>query len=78
MYEANNDAAWAALMSIRSGAHQKQLEESQEYWYDEDYLSDYSSYSCHSDCRCPHCPLLLIYERVFIRGVIIVFVTKIS
>lgn len=50
--EANNDAAFAALKSIWSGDHKRQLDEIDEYWYDDD---DYSSSSISSEylsCNC--------------------------
>ncbi len=57
IHEANNDAAWTALKSIWSGDHKKQLDEVDEYWYDDDdYSSNISSENFNScNCCCHFC-----------------------
>ncbi|KAG4070945.1 hypothetical protein HA402_001382 [Bradysia odoriphaga] len=54
--EAQNDAAWAVLKSIWSGDHDKQLTETEEFWYDDDDLSlPLSSEHNSCDCYCHSC-----------------------
>ncbi|XP_037044384.1 uncharacterized protein LOC119080240 [Bradysia coprophila] len=54
--EAKNDAAWAVLKSVWSGDHKKQLNEIDEYWYDDDdYSSSVSSEYNSCDCCCHSC-----------------------
>lgn len=51
--EAKNDAAWAALKSVWSGLHQKEINEMDEYWYDDDDFT--SNFSCNCDCHSCGC-----------------------
>lgn len=53
--EANNDTAWEALKSIWNGEHKRQLDDMDEYWYDDDCFSSTGNSSDFCFCTCHHC-----------------------
>lgn len=57
IHEANNDTAWSALKGIWTGDHKKQLDENDEYWYDDDdYNTSFiSSENLSCGCCCHFC-----------------------